>query len=228
MGDACAPDLQTVGGSLSADAATRTCPRLRRGTRWRSRRANLSPAKRKRRASRRFASGRPRTPWSRLPAAFDDLAASLPPSQRPPLRLHGALRPGRAGAACERPVRGRRAVGAARCSTRRRGVRRTARRDHGRHPVCGAQLRTRHPERRHPCRRRGRCPLLGLARPRAAPPRWLLPLPVPRRMPTQPPGHPRRCPGAVQGIRTVETQPPDIAAPVAGCADAACRSSTSR
>ena len=40
---------------------------------WRSRRASLSPAKRKRKASRRFASGWPWTPWSRLPAAFEIL-----------------------------------------------------------------------------------------------------------------------------------------------------------
>ena len=46
-----------------------------RDTTWRSRRASLSPANRRPQASRRFASGRPWTPWSRSPAAF----AIVPP-----------------------------------------------------------------------------------------------------------------------------------------------------
>ena len=48
---------------------------------WRSRRANPSPAKRRRKASRRSASGPPWTPWSRLARRVRQIAASLPPSQ---------------------------------------------------------------------------------------------------------------------------------------------------
>ena len=87
----------------------------------------------------------------------------------------------------------------------------------GRHPVRGAQLRTRRPERRHPCRRQGDCPLLDLARPCAAPPRWLLPLPVPRRVPTQPPGTRSGC-GRRAGHPYGRDSATGDAAPVAGWA----------
>ena len=142
-----------------------------------------------------------------------DRAASLPPSQVRPfvfteLFVRVELEP-RANDLFD----DRRAVGAARCRTRRRGVRRTARRNHGRHPVRRAQLRACHPERRHPCRRRRHCPLL---EPRTAS----------RRTPSvastatctstcaRPASrYPKRLPGAVQGIRTVETRPPETQLP---------------
>ena len=162
--DARAPDLQTVGGSLQTDAAAGTFPgesRTRRGVcvgracRRRSRSGRLHGVPRRAGDGLGGVACPPRT---RSCCLASSVASSL-------LRLHGALRPGRAGAARERPVQRRRAVVAAPGGTRRRGVRRTARRDRGRHPVRGAQLRTRRPERRRPRRRQGSCPLLGLARP---------------------------------------------------------------
>ena len=142
-----------------------------------------------------------------------DRAASLPPSHVRPLVftelfVRVELEP-RANDLFE----DRRAVGAARCRTRRRGVRRTARRNRGRHPVCGAQLRTCHTERRHPCRRATPLPPSG---PRTAS----------RRTPSaastatctstcaRPASrYPKRLRGAVQGIRTVETRPPETQLP---------------
>ena len=126
------------------------------------------------------------------------IAASLPPSQVRPFVFTELFVGVELEPRTERPVRDRRAVDAARCRTRRRGVRRTARRDQRGHPVCGAQLRACHPERRHPRRRRRHRPLLDIARPGAAPPRWLLPLPLPRRVPTKPAGA-RSGPGCSAG-----------------------------
>ena len=60
-------------------------------------------------------------------------------------------------------------------------------------------------------------PFWSLARPRAAPPRWLLPLPVPRRVPTQPPGTRSRC-GRGAGHPHGRDSATGDAAPVAGCA----------
>ena len=154
-------------------------------------------------------------------------AASLHPSQVRSFVFTELFVRVELGAARARPVQHHRAVVAAPGGTRRRGVRRTAGRDRGRHPVRGAQLRTRRPERRRPRRRQGSGPLLGLARLSAAPSRWLLPLPVSRRLPTQPPGT-RSGYGRGAGHPYDRDSAIDHAAPVARRAGAPCRSSTSR